>query len=251
MNTFDRVAEVEAILAEDETALGSVWRHLQEGLSIKEIADLLEVTPGPVYANDSLIRVLRDGYIPPGPTVATQSAARIRSWLANKTLSPELRTALEEQESLVRSRAEDKSAQAAETKRATEVSEAAERVGTPGIYVYTLPHYLRHPYDPETGRTMLKVGHSAVDAVYRASSQGRFTALPEDPILLRIYPVDASADAEKKFHSWLRDADHPTNRTLRGGSEWFVTSTKFLDRVADALGLEVQVINDLETLEDM
>ena len=120
----------------------------------------------------------------------------------------------------------------------------------PGIYVYTLPHYLRYPYEPDSGRTLLKIGHPARDAVYRANSQGKLTALPEDPILLRIYPVDESAKAEKKFHEWLRDADHAGNRNLRGGSEWFVTSTKFLDRVAQAVGLNVLVINDFETGDD-
>lgn len=93
---------------------------------------------------------------------------------------------------------------------------------------------------------MLKVGHSAKDAHHRAGSAGRLTALPEDPILLRIYPAVESASKEKEFHAWLRDADHSSARTRRGGSEWFVTSTKFLDRVAVALGLEVQVINEID-----
>ena len=59
-------------------------------------------------------------------------------------------------------------------------------------------------------------------------------------------PVDASAVAEKKFHGWLRDADHPGSRAQRGGSEWFVTSTTFLDRVADSLGLKIQLVNDFD-----
>ena len=133
---------------------------------------------------------------------------------------------------MLTSRAEDKQAQDAEVEGAIEATLAAESTHGPGIYVYTLPHYLRHPYDPATGRTLLKVGHSGVDAHYRAKSQGRLTALPEDPILLRIYPVAESAKAERDFHTWLRDADHSGGRTQRGGSEWFVTSTKFLDRIA-------------------
>ena len=144
------------------------------------------------------------------------------------------------------SRAEDRQAQAEEVEGAVEATKSAEAAGTPGIYVYTLPHYLRYPYDPDTGRTLLKVGHSSVDAHYRAGSQGRLTALPEDPILLRIYPVDASAQAERDFHTWLRDADHSAGRTRRGGSEWYVTSTKFLDRIARSKGLEIRVVTEFE-----
>jgi hypothetical protein len=117
--------------------------------------------------------------------------------------------------------------------------------------VYTPPHYRLLPYDPTTGRTILKVGHSSVDACYRATSQGRLTALPEDPILLRIYPRGgASAAAEREFHSWLRDADHAASRTQRGGSEWFVTSTKFLDRIARSMGLQVRDITGFQTGEE-
>jgi hypothetical protein len=110
--------------------------------------------------------------------------------------------------------------------------------------VYTLPHYVRHPFDPETGKTLLKVGHSARDAFYRAGSQGRLTALPEDPVLLRIYPADESAQVERLFHEWLTDADHSRSDSRRGGSEWFVTSTRFLDRVARSLGLPVVAFNE-------
>ena len=65
---------------------------------------------------------------------------------------------------MLTSRAEDKNAQDEEFGDAVEQSVAAEATGTPGIYVYTLPHYLLHPYDPATGRTLLKVGHSSIDA---------------------------------------------------------------------------------------
>lgn len=59
-----------------------------------------------------------------------------------------------------------------------------------------------------TDETLLKGGHSAKDAYYRAGSAGRPAALPEEPILLRIYAVEESAAREWEFHSWLRDAGH-------------------------------------------
>lgn len=244
---FDRRAEVESLLRQDETVLGRFWRYESEGLSAEEMQEAEgTATAGWTYNYRSLLGVLRDGEIPQSPTLALQGARRVRSWLKLPELSPQLRQAFIEQESLLMSRAEDREAQQEEVGEAVKKTKDAEAAAGPGIYVYTLPHYLRHPYDVDSGRTLLKIGHSARDAIYRATSQGKLTALPEDPILLRIYPVEESAKAEAQFHDWLRDADHAGNRTLRGGSEWFLTSTKFLDRVARSVGLEVLVINEFE-----
>jgi hypothetical protein len=248
---YDRRAEVERILADDVTLLGQVWRYDEEGLSPQEMAER-EGTSGPGFVSNyrSLIRALRDDDVPTSPTLSIQAARRVRSWLKKVDLSDELRTELVDLESRLMSRGEDRVAQLDEVDAAVEQTRAAESTAQPGIYVYTLPHYLRYPFDPDSGRTLLKVGHSTTDAHYRAGSQGRLTALPEDPILLRIYPVSESAEAEKDFHAWLRDADHAGNRTRRGGSEWFVTSTKFLDRVARSKGLEVRVVTNFDAGSD-
>jgi hypothetical protein len=248
---YDRRAEVERLLASDQTVLGRLSRYEQQGMTPQQMTEIEGVaTSGWVSNYRTLIRVLRDGEVPTSPSTAQAGARRVRSWLKKADLSAELRRELIEHEQLLTSRAEDKHAQDEEFGDAVQKSVAAEAVGTPGIYVYTLPHYLLHPHDPTTGRTLLKIGHSSVDAYYRANSQGRLTALPEDPILLRIYPVEASAKAEREFHAWLRDADHAGSRTQRGGSEWFVTSTKFLDRVARSLSLEVREITEFEAGEE-
>jgi hypothetical protein len=244
---YDRTAEVERLLDADETVLGRLWQYEKQGLTPQQMADSEgTATSGWISNYRMLVRVLRDGEIPTAPSSAQTAGRKVRAWLKTLDLSPQLRNDLIAQEALIESRADDKQAQTEEIRGAVEATKTAEAAGTPGIYVYTLPHYLRYPYDSETGKTLLKVGHSSVDAHYRASSQGRLTALPEDPILLRIYPVDASADAERDFHAWLRDADHAGSRTRRGGSEWYVTSTKFLDRIARSKGLDVRVITDFE-----
>jgi hypothetical protein len=248
---FDRRAEVERLLETDETVLGRFWQYERDGLSAEEMQEAEGTeTLSWTYNYRSLLGVILDGEVPSAPSNALQGARRIRSWLKRSDLSPELRQALTEQESLLMSRAEDKEAQQEEVGEAVEKTKAAEEASGPGIYVYTLPHYLRYPYDPDSGRTLLKVGHSAHDALYRATSQKRLTALPEDPILLRVYPVEQSAKAEAEFHEWLRDADHAGHRSRRGGSEWFVTSPKFLDRIARSVGLDVLVINDFDTGDD-
>lgn len=244
---YSRQAEVEAILAEDDTLLGRIYRYDLDGLTPVEIAEAEgNASPGFVYGYRMTLRALLSDEIPNSTNIALAAARRVRKWLKTVPLSAELRADLQSLEQKLTSKADNVEAQLEEAEGAVKASEAAEAKGTPGIYVYTLPHYVRYPVDPDTGKTFLKVGHSAKDAYYRAGSAGRLTALPEDPILLRIYAVDESAAAEKTFHAWLRDADHMAARTKRAGAEWFLTSTKFLDRIAQSLGLKVEVVNEFD-----
>ena len=157
---FDRRAEVERLLDDDETLLGRLWAYDKQDLSPERIGEL-EGTPtfGWVYNYRSLSGVLRDGEIPQGPTLARQAAHKVRAWLKKLDLSEELRAALTEQESLLMSRAEDREAQTEEVETAVEATKSAEAAGTPGIYVYTLPHYLKHPFHPRL-RTNLAKGRA-------------------------------------------------------------------------------------------
>jgi len=244
---YDRRAEVVAILARDETLLGRVYRYDLEGKSPSEMASAEGVANvGFVYNYRTQLRALVDDEIATSPTIALQVSRRVRKWLKTLGMSDDLRRDLEGLGERLTEKAGDLVARQQEDVSAVVASENAEAKGTPGIYVYTLPHYLLHPVDQDTGKTLLKVGHSSHDAYYRAGSAGRLTALPEEPILLRIYPVAESAATEREFHSWLRDADRLGTRTRSAGSEWFLTSTKFLDRIAKSLRLDIQVINDFE-----
>ncbi|GAB3271901.1 hypothetical protein [Kineosporia babensis] len=247
---YNRAEEVDRLLAIDGSLLGRIHEYDRAGLTPQEMAEREgNATPGFVFNYRAQIAALRDGKVPNSPTLSIQAARKLRAWLKNPRidLSNELRRELQALEAELTEAGENSKAQTREVEEAVDRSRAAESSGTPGIYVYTLPHYLRYPFDPESGRTLLKVGHSGKDAYYRATSQGRLTALPEEPILLRIYPTEGdSAAVEKDFHSWLADADHAGQRTQRAGSEWFITSTKFLDRVAKTQGLEVKVVTDFE-----
>lgn len=249
--SYDRRSEVRSILSADDTLLGRVYRYDLEGLTPTEMAAQEgNENVGFAYNYRTQLKALLDEEIPNSSSIALQTSRRVRKWLRTKPLSPDLKAGLETLEGQLSLKADDVVAQFQEAETAAKVSEAAEAKGTPGVYVYTLPHYRRYPVDPDTGKTLLKVGHSSTDAYNRAGSAGRLTALPEDPILLRIYPVSDSAAKEKEFHDWLRDADHVGTRTRRAGSEWFLTSPKFLDRIAKSLGLEIQVINDFEVGDD-
>lgn len=242
----DRATEVSALLTNDDTLLGAIWRHQSAGLTTQQIADAEGSDPVNVYAYLKLIKALQDGEVPTAPSVARGQLGRVRKWLKTKPLSPQLRAALDQQRVALEAAVENPLTREQEDHEAAQLTERAVSRGEPGIYVYTLPHYLRHPYDADTGKTLLKVGHSSRDTLGRFDEQTRVTALPEDPVLLRIYPVAESAKAEKDFHSWLADADHSRPSTRRGGSEWYVTSTRFLDRIARSLELEVRIINNLE-----
>jgi hypothetical protein len=247
---YSRQAEVETILLNDDTLMGRIYRYGLEGKTPTEIAEAEDnQTPAFVYNYRIQLNALLTWEVPTSPWAARGVAAKLRQWLRSLELSDDLRRDLIAFEATVQSRAEDPEAQAVEVDKAVKKTKQAESDGTPGVYVYTLPHYLKHRVDEESGKTLLKVGHSAKDAYYRADSAGRLTALPEEPILLRIYPSAASAATEKQFHAWLNAADHNGVRTRRAGAEWFVTSTKFLDRIAQALDLEIEVVNDPEAGE--
>jgi hypothetical protein len=247
---FDRRAEVSVLWDEDDSIVGDVWRRLRAGGTAQQIAAEDGITQGPIYSAINLQNALLEGTVSPSPTVAKAVAGRIRKWLRTKSLSDNLRLALVEQERALEAVVNDSQASEAESERVLEKSKAAASENIAGIYVYTLPHYVRYPYDAKTGRTLLKVGHSAVDALYRANSQARVTSLPEDPWLLRIYPADQSLEIERQFHGFLRDADHDGVRGTRTGAEWFLTSLKFLDRIAATLQLEIRAINDFAIDED-
>ena len=84
--------------------------------------------------------------------------------------------------------------------------------------------------------------------IQRFRNQIRTTALPEDPVLLRIYE-STGEDAmrqERQFHDLLEAADHSRSTARSGGTEWFLTNLRFLDAVAGAIGLKTHVVFDPE-----
>ncbi len=103
-----------------------------------------------------------------------------------------------------------------------------------GIYVYTYPHYYRHPVvkKGETERTYLKIGMSEKDAFKRVMQQK--TGMPERPMFLQIWKVENDGDLreiEKKIHDHLRTIGHgrPTRK------EWFLTNEQSVESTANLL----------------
>lgn len=245
-------AEIEQALAADASVLGEIYRGVRDGLSDDE----LRIQRGAESTNfvwnyKRTITALLEGDLPSAPSVASQTAARFRKLLRTVKFSEASRQRLEQRLTVLEARVSDPEAQVAEELQALAATKAAEEHAQAGVYVYTLPHYLRYPYDSERQHTLLKLGHSGSSVIQRFKTQRRETVLPEEPVLLRVYPVDdkMSAHIERTFHDLLDAADHLRRDGRAVGREWFLTTVKFLDRIAVALGLPVQKVFDPESLD--
>jgi len=241
-------SEILAVINGDQSRLGEIYRMLERGLNANEIQAELGLQQNRfVWNYQRIIKALADGNLPGAPTVAHAVAQRFRSLLWEHTFSPDADRVLRHNLAVLETRASDRSNQNRETQQALDATNRIEAEGIPGIYVYTLPHYLHHPYDPDTGRTLYKVGRSDRDVIERFRSQTRITALPEEPVLLRIYRIDeseTSATIERQFHLTLEAADHDRSTARTGGTEWFLTSLKFLDQIAGLLKVPIEAILD-------
>ncbi|MDH6246679.1 hypothetical protein M2432_004337 [Mycobacterium sp. OTB74] len=98
----------------------------------------------------------------------------------------------------------------------------------------------------------MKVLRSDSDVIQRFRNQTRTTALPEEPIFLRIYKTElqSSANTEDRFHRLLEAADQHRSVAKTAGREWFVISTRFLDEVAQTLSLPIEVVNEVDITDD-
>ena len=168
--------------------------------------------------------------------------------LRSTTLSAAAQSYMQANLRALERRANDVTARVVEIKHAQEQTQVAEARNDIGTYVYALPHYMRYPFDPDSGRTLMKIGRSDSDVIMRFRNQTRTTALPEEPILPRIYRTDASAAAqiESAFHRLFEAADHSRSVSRSAGREWFVTSTRFPDQVASVMKLSVEIVNDAD-----
>lgn len=244
---------IEFIRNDDKTRLGEVFLGRERGLSADEIAAELGVSTSGFVSNYArAIRSLTDGDLPTAPSLALGTARTFRRLLREKNdWSQEARRYLERNYAELERRASDETARTVEVEQAKAQTERAESENAPGVYVYALPHYLRYPYE-KGGRTLMKVGRSDSDVIQRFRNQTRTTALPEEPILLRIYRTEyqAAGIAEDRFHRLLEAADHHRSVARSAGREWFVTSTRFLDEVAKTLSLPIEVVNEAEISDE-
>ena len=245
--------ELEEFLRNDTSRIGEIYNLQLEGLNREEIRERFGLENSSfVWNYDRKIRAILDGDLPTSPSIVRGCARKLRVLLRNGDFSHETRATLQANLEVLVEQQNDLQSAERETEEALRRAASVEAEGVSGVYVYVLPHYLRYPYDPDSGRTLLKVGRSDRDVIQRFRNQTRTTALPEEPLLLRIYPTEdgeGSTEMERKFHRLLEAADHDRSRARTGGTEWFLTSVRFLDEVAITLGLEVREVIPADELD--
>ena len=245
MDNEQYLTEVREALENDPQRLGDVWRLTKEGKSPDEIAEELDVsTTGFVYNIKSFIKAIENGDLSESPTMAGSCGRALRGFIKRgrecEYLSPETIQELERRAEECDRRASNPQALKEEDAQVEKQTNQAVESGVAGIYVYTYPHYYRHPVVQETddtyARTYLKIGISKRDASERVMQQT--TGMPEPPMLLQIWVIENDDDLrkiEKRIHDHLRTIGHGG----RQRKEWFLTNEQSVESTAKFLGLKL------------
>ena len=244
--------EIENWLRDNPERIGQVFRLREEGHSYEDMWKVQEIPKYTLNCRLSYLDALLKANLPSTTTLAKGAARRFRKILKSQNISHQTRRILEANLEILNATIADPENKEKEAKQSHDSTIGAERIGRFGVYVYTLPHYWDCPYDQETGRTLMKVGYSDRDVIKRFRSQTRITALPEEPILLRVYPAKEglARQIEQEFHQRLKASGHERDAAGTAGREWFLTDLDFLDDLAIELGLEVdRVFDGLQTEE--
>lgn len=255
MDNEQYLNEVREALENDITRLGEVWQQLtNEGKSPAEIAEELGLkTLQFVHKNRRHIQAIIGDVLPEKPTPAKECKDALRGFIKRGQgyLSKETIQTLEKRiEECDRRASNRQDLEEEDAKVERETSQAIES-GITGIYVYTYPHYYRHPFvqgkDGETDdRTYLKIGMSEKDAFKRVMQQK--TGMPEPPMILQIWKVKDDSEIkeiEKKIHDHLRTVGHGENLSKR--REWFLTNEQSVASTANLIGLKLHYERNPET----
>lgn len=171
---------------------------------------------------------------------------RINRLLAENAFSPETVEHLERALVLLSENIASESSAVADETEAEETSRRYEQADLTGVYVYSLPTFLRVEQMTDPARYWFKVGMTETSSFRRVREQARQTGLPEDPVIYRVYqhPVKSPRELETDFHNVLIAAGHDRSEGRAAGTEWFQTNLDLLDALADALGCTTPHINE-------
>jgi hypothetical protein len=244
----DLTTELDSLLANSKGQLGRVATCIQQGKeSWQEIvAAGAAANQGAVSNLRAQMATIRDGELPKAPTVARNTLSAVRSFrrqhhdVMSAEAAAHIETLIERLEDRVTSQAAQEAEEAELESESRALEDVVQTKG--GVYVYSFPFFLRYPKaEDEAGRTRhyLKIGKSERDPFVRVREQAK-TALPEDPVILRVYThaTASPAEIEARLHNALRAAQH--DRTEKGGGqEWYVTTTDLTDAMAEMLGCEI------------
>jgi hypothetical protein len=239
--------ELEFLLRNDSRRLGNAYlaRVDHPELNLTQLHQHTEAANVGALSNlMAAIHAISDGTIPDKPSRARLVISNVRS-LRKRAKEDPTRTYLDMLLLRLEEVAGDPEAADAETEElvaaSSELEEAAatELHSASGVYVFTYPQYWRYPYREDSERRLLKIGQTGNNAWKRVIAQAKSTGMPEDPQLLRVYvSADAGKD-EATFHRLLDAAEHERSKGKAAGTEWFATTTDFLDEIARTIGLKI------------
>ena len=250
----DVLAEINQALQANTGALGKVARAMAVGVTSPTAMAALGAGANSGHAGNlaRVVMFIQDGVPPTAPSRAAVAGRCIGGLIRdNPGLSSAAISHLQQLRNVVDSVEKDDEARAGEESLLQEASEqltkTVEKLG--GVYVYTFPTYLMVPAKVDPERFWLKIGQTGRVVEKRVMDQLRSTAMPEDPVILRVYTdKEASSETgsvdyaalEKKFHQLLVSAGHSKTTSRSGGSEWFATTVEFLDQIAMTLDLAIE-----------
>lgn len=233
-------------LKDEQGQEGRTWRFLQKqpDATIPRVMEELDVGRNSARYAMLLVKALETGEIPLKDYYAADAVAKRLEGFARRhadRLSPDATRYVLDLRVKSEHAADDR--RSAQIEKASDTTRNMEKKRVAGIYVYTLPHYLRYPVqrsnDPDSSdKTLLKVGRSEVDARGRVQQQA-VTGLPEPPVILRVFTCADRplTQVETTMHRLLGAFDHNPNRQRGAGKEWFLTSLQALDELASVLEL--------------
>ena len=244
--TSNVLEEVQNALRNNDGNLGVVFRLLESGLNSPSemVAEGGIANTGHASNLIRYIKTILEGDIPTSPTRSEAAGRTIGGLIRSFEFSAESRLYLQDLRSELDEYATNASAVQIENAQLEKQSETLATVAeqTGGVYVYSFPAYIRTPAKTDPDRYWLKVGMTERIVEMRIADQTRSTAMPEDPLILRVYRSGSlsNADLEKKFHRILQSAGHNRTEAKHGGKEWYATNLDFLDEIAETLELEIQ-----------
>ena len=258
--TDNKDDEIRIMLGNDETALGGVyiaWHDLGENATLNQVSETTGIPYGTTASKFQIIKQLLQVGGPPTTTSQCRSIANdIRRFKKRSTQEVSDNTSskidLIINDLLVKS--EDPNLIAKENRENIQKDNIFSRKS--GIYVYTYPHYRKHPEiestDDTAERYHLKVGKTARSAKRRVSEQT--AGMPEDPVpILLITGKDEKEfkdhpnlldKVEKTIHEHLAIIGHAKLSDKGGGKEWFLTNKETIESTAKLMGLNIQDADD-------
>jgi len=250
MLSAEAADELRALCRNDDLSFGRVFALIESGVtSNKEIvAQGGGGNTGAVGINRQIIDAVISGKIPNSSSIATYAYRTInRLQKSGGPLSRELTAYLTGLVFELKAKSLDETAIRQSTHEVQKESKSLEKLlsgTTNAIYVYSYPTYLRVGTAENPELSWFKIGYTDNEVGIRILSQARQTAMPEDPVIVRVYHKEgvAAQDLESKYHQTL-DAfkqQRSSHKNQKSGKEWFATDLERLDAIAALLDLSVE-----------